>query len=67
MSAELRPHQDPVWTGLTGWVMEEDCQFWFYPTFPQSHHGVISPHDNAQGPYQTLESAIRHARRVHHE
>ena len=62
----LRPHQEPVWRGPTGVIEEESGEYWFYPAFPQSHNGVIRPHDLAQGPYPTLDAAIRHAKRGHH-
>lgn len=67
MSAELRPHQEPVWRGPTGVIEDEAEGFFFYPAFPKSHNGVIPPHSLAHGPFKDLETAVRHAKRVHHE
>ena len=50
----LRPYQEPVWRGPTGVIDEEAGEYWFYP------HSVAS---KAEGPYPTLDAAVKHAHR----
>lgn len=71
MSAELRPHRDPVWTGDQG-VIEDERVFLPYPAMSSVLPGTgfwfypVAAASKPEGPYPSLEAAKRHVKKVAH-